>query len=100
MAPSPATTKVSPAPTPVRRIALTQQPSGSVNEATASDIPSGTRKVTWRTFSAGPRTFWTAPAPTLGQHTDEVLRALGLSDSELADLRAKNVIGDTPLAPG
>jgi crotonobetainyl-CoA:carnitine CoA-transferase CaiB-like acyl-CoA transferase len=51
-------------------------------------------------FSAGPVTFWTAPAPTLGQHTDEVLRALGLSDAELADLRAKNVIGDTPLAAG
>jgi hypothetical protein len=61
MAPSPATTKVSPVPTPVRRIARTQQPSGSVNEATASDIPSGTRKVTWRTFSAGTRTYSAKP---------------------------------------
>jgi crotonobetainyl-CoA:carnitine CoA-transferase CaiB-like acyl-CoA transferase len=37
----------------------------------------------------GPVTRW----PTLGQHTDEVLRAdLGLSDGELAGLRERGVI--------
>jgi crotonobetainyl-CoA:carnitine CoA-transferase CaiB-like acyl-CoA transferase len=51
-------------------------------------------------FSAGPHAWWTAPAPTLGQHTDEVLREIGVTDAELADLRARHVIGDTPLAPG
>ena len=51
-------------------------------------------------FSAGPHTFWSSAAPTLGQHTDEVLRELGLADADLAALRAQHVIGDTPLAPG
>jgi crotonobetainyl-CoA:carnitine CoA-transferase CaiB-like acyl-CoA transferase len=38
------------------------------------------------------------PAPTLGQHTDEVLRELlGLSDAELARLRTQGVTGDRPL---
>jgi crotonobetainyl-CoA:carnitine CoA-transferase CaiB-like acyl-CoA transferase len=32
------------------------------------------------------------PAPTLGQHTDEVLGELGLSASEIARLRAKGVV--------
>ena len=34
----------------------------------------------------------TAP-PTLGQHTDEILRALGRSDEEIADLRSSGAIG-------
>jgi crotonobetainyl-CoA:carnitine CoA-transferase CaiB-like acyl-CoA transferase len=50
-------------------------------------------------LSAGPHTWWRGPAPTLGQHTDEVLRELGLSDADLAALRYQHVIGDTPLAP-
>ena len=32
------------------------------------------------------------PAPTLGQHTNEVLRCAGYDDSELADLRNRKVI--------
>ena len=32
------------------------------------------------------------PAPLLGQHTDEVLDALGYSDVGIAALRAKGVI--------
>jgi formyl-CoA transferase len=31
-------------------------------------------------------------APAIGQHTDEVLGALGLTTAELADLRAQGVI--------
>jgi crotonobetainyl-CoA:carnitine CoA-transferase CaiB-like acyl-CoA transferase len=51
-------------------------------------------------MSAGPQTFWSEPAPMLGQHTDEILRGLGLDDADLARLREQHVIGDTPLAPG
>lgn len=32
------------------------------------------------------------PPPVMGQHTDEVLQSLGLSASELADLKEKNII--------
>jgi crotonobetainyl-CoA:carnitine CoA-transferase CaiB-like acyl-CoA transferase len=35
--------------------------------------------------------------PTLGQHNDEVLRALGLDDDELAALREHRVIGEAAL---
>jgi crotonobetainyl-CoA:carnitine CoA-transferase CaiB-like acyl-CoA transferase len=38
----------------------------------------------------------TAP-PTLGQHNDEILRGLGLSEEELAALRAERVIGEQVL---
>ncbi|HEY5011219.1 MAG TPA: CoA transferase [Acidimicrobiia bacterium] len=51
-------------------------------------------------LSAGPHTYWREPAPTLGQHTDEVLRELGVSETRLTQLRARHVIGDTPLVPG
>ena len=49
-------------------------------------------------LSAGPERIWTSPAPTLGQHTREVLRAeLGVDDDELARLAAEHVIGTEPL---
>ncbi len=49
-------------------------------------------------MSAGPATFSTGPAPTLGQHTEEVLREeLGVTDDELARLRELHVIGTTPV---
>jgi crotonobetainyl-CoA:carnitine CoA-transferase CaiB-like acyl-CoA transferase len=47
-------------------------------------------------FSAWPRPLRKAPPPTLGQHNAEVLRELGLSDQEIADLRAKKIIGEKP----
>ncbi len=51
-------------------------------------------------LSAGPRTFWTGPAPTLGQHTESVLRdLLGCADDELARLRDEHVIGTVPYRP-
>ena len=31
-------------------------------------------------------------APTLGQHTDEILREIGYGDSEIDELRQENVI--------
>ena len=43
--------------------------------------------------------WWPGPAPMLGQHTDEVLRAeLDLDDAELARLRDAGVTGDRPVA--
>ena len=42
--------------------------------------------------------WFARPAPALGQHTDEVLRALlGLADTEIAQLRADRIIGDRPV---
>jgi len=35
--------------------------------------------------------------PTLGQHNDEILRSLGLSDDEIEELRLKRVIGNRPI---
>jgi hypothetical protein len=35
--------------------------------------------------------------PTLGHHNEDVLRGLGLTDDDLADLRLRRVIGDTAL---
>jgi crotonobetainyl-CoA:carnitine CoA-transferase CaiB-like acyl-CoA transferase len=36
------------------------------------------------------------PSPTVGEHNDEILTELGLSADELADLRARGLIGDRP----
>ena len=49
-------------------------------------------------LSGGPQRVWTAPAPTLGQHTAEVLRdELGIDDDELERLEAEHVIGTVPV---
>ncbi len=37
------------------------------------------------------------PAPTLGQHNHEILAGLGLSEDEIAELEATDVIGTRPL---
>jgi len=51
-------------------------------------------------LSAGPEVAWRGPAPTLGQHTDDVLRELGVTEAALARLRAEHVIGTEPLDRG
>ena len=48
-------------------------------------------------LSAGPHEWWSSPAPTLGEHTEQVLRReLGLTDDDLDRLRAADVIGTQP----
>ena len=49
-------------------------------------------------LSRGPDRFHRARAPLLGEHTEAVLRGLGVSDDELAPLEADGVIGRTPAA--
>lgn len=44
------------------------------------------------------RTHHLSPAPTLGQHNEEILRTLvGLNDDQIDDLRSRNIIGTEPL---
>lgn len=49
------------------------------------------------TFSPGPDRHHRFASPTLGQHNDEILHGLGLSDNEIENLRAQRVIGETAL---
>jgi crotonobetainyl-CoA:carnitine CoA-transferase CaiB-like acyl-CoA transferase len=49
------------------------------------------------TMTPGPSRQHRSAPPMLGQHNEDVLRELGLSDDELAELRALQVIGDTAL---
>jgi crotonobetainyl-CoA:carnitine CoA-transferase CaiB-like acyl-CoA transferase len=51
-------------------------------------------------LSAGPAVAWTGRCPTLGEHTDEVLREIGLDDDELTRLRVAHVTGTHPLDLG
>ena len=48
-------------------------------------------------ITPGPGEHHRIPPPTLGQHNEEILRGLGLTDEEIGDLRARNVIGETAL---
>ncbi len=45
----------------------------------------------------GPGRHHRCAPPTLGQHNNEILRELGLSDDEIGALRVRRVIGDRPL---
>ncbi len=48
-------------------------------------------------ITPGPQHHHRTAPPTLGQHNDEVLRELGLTEAEVADLRDQRVIGDRVL---
>jgi crotonobetainyl-CoA:carnitine CoA-transferase CaiB-like acyl-CoA transferase len=48
-------------------------------------------------MTPGPSRHHRLPPPTLGQHNDEVLKGLGLTDAEIEDLRARQIIGDAAL---
>ncbi len=48
-------------------------------------------------ITPGPTRHHRTPAPTLGQHNDEILRGLNLSDDDVAALRDQRVIGDRAL---
>jgi crotonobetainyl-CoA:carnitine CoA-transferase CaiB-like acyl-CoA transferase len=48
-------------------------------------------------ITPGPARHHRAAPPTLGQHNDEILRGLGLSDDDLAALRSQRVIGEQVL---
>jgi crotonobetainyl-CoA:carnitine CoA-transferase CaiB-like acyl-CoA transferase len=52
------------------------------------------------TSSRGPDRIQLRPAPLLGQHNNELLSELGLTDSEIAELEAKGVIGTAPAMHG
>ncbi|MGV0601372.1 CoA transferase, partial [Mycolicibacterium pulveris] len=45
-------------------------------------------------ITPGPSHHHRSPSPTLGQHNDEVLGALGLTSEELVALREQQVIGE------
>ncbi|MGV0714214.1 CoA transferase [Mycolicibacterium sp. XJ662] len=45
-------------------------------------------------ITPGPARHHRSPSPTLGQHNDEVLGALGLSTDEIAKLREAQIIGE------
>ena len=49
------------------------------------------------TITPGPDRHHRFSAPTLGQHNEEILRGLGLSDEEIVDLRTRRVIGEAAL---
>ena len=48
-------------------------------------------------MTPGPSRHHRTAPPTLGQHNDEILRRLGVTDDGLEELRARRVIGDTAL---
>ncbi|WP_077088349.1 CaiB/BaiF CoA transferase family protein [Mycobacterium rhizamassiliense] len=48
-------------------------------------------------ITPGPGRHHRTPAPTLGQHNEEILRGLNLSDDDVAALREERVIGERAL---
>ena len=48
-------------------------------------------------MTPGPAHHHRFAPPTLGQHNEEILRGLGLTDDEIEDLRTQRVIGETAL---
>ncbi len=54
--------------------------------------------VTWRLVDASP--VPRRHMPMFGEHNAEILGSLGLTESDMADLRARAVIADAPINPG
>ena len=50
--------------------------------------------------SGGPPRWHRHHAPLLGEHNHEILRGLGLSDDDIAQLEADGVIGNAPAMGG
>lgn len=48
----------------------------------------------------GPAGFHRTPAPLLGQHNDEILRSLGLSEAEITALYEAGIVGTEPALGG
>ncbi|MBJ7412060.1 MAG: CoA transferase [Phenylobacterium sp.] len=48
-------------------------------------------------FSRGPTRSHRAPCPLLGEHNEEILRSLGLSDVEIEALEREAIIGTAPI---
>jgi crotonobetainyl-CoA:carnitine CoA-transferase CaiB-like acyl-CoA transferase len=48
-------------------------------------------------MSSRPAQWYRSAAPLLGEHTDEILRELGLTDEQLVELYEARVIGDRPV---
>lgn len=48
-------------------------------------------------ITPGPHRHHRTAPPTLGQHNDEILRELGLSEQDLTDLRSRRIIGERVL---
>ena len=51
-------------------------------------------------LSNGPEKLHRRHAPLLGEHNHEILRELGVSDTEIAHLEADGVIGNAPAMGG
>jgi crotonobetainyl-CoA:carnitine CoA-transferase CaiB-like acyl-CoA transferase len=51
-------------------------------------------------FSRGPERHHVRHAPLLGEHTEHILAAIGLTPTEIAELAADGVIGTSPVAAG
>jgi crotonobetainyl-CoA:carnitine CoA-transferase CaiB-like acyl-CoA transferase len=73
-----------------RRHPLTRH-HGMAREYDHADVGRLTLPASPLVFGATP-TRDVGPSPTLGEHTDEVLRAAGYTDDALADLRARKII--------
>jgi crotonobetainyl-CoA:carnitine CoA-transferase CaiB-like acyl-CoA transferase len=84
--------------TPDRMYDLPQLDARGYYEAVEHPVTGPHRYPGWPfRMTPGPSQHHRFGPPTLGQHNEEILRGLGLTDDELEDLRAKRVIGETAL---
>ena len=48
-------------------------------------------------MTPGPSRHHRLPPPTLGQHNQDILRGIGLTDDAVDDLRAQDIVGESAL---